>query len=381
MQSHVKLLISGPLCVFLLLSTVGCEEQRPVSQAVEASYVAIAVIGDVSADGQPVERGQLLSGGTRLVVGARSFCDLQLRQPRGVTIRVNENSEFVLEARQNQQATTYQSRIDRGSAVFSSEQLAADEQLTVRTPTLVAAVRGTQFGVSVSQDQSTRVTVADGAVSTRPSLGRAEELPPEVVESSEVLSNAIASLERSETTVSAGQEVSFTAAQRDQTLSEAGLDEALAIPEISEAGEAPATPEEARARAARIDEQLRNRVATENLQRLEQSQVQPAQADPRELQRVQTEAEQLTPVPPEELENVVGQPDQLRAILSERAETNRAAVQEKIEQLYGQSSEGLELRDGRIIRGVVFQRGADYVVVNADGAVTIPASQVVGVTF
>ena len=109
--------------------------------------------------------------------------------------------------------------------------------------------------------------------------------------------------------------------------------------------------------------------------------MQPAPADPRELQRVQAEVQQLTPVPPEELESVVGQPDQLRAILSERAETNRAAVQQKIEELYGQSSEGLELRDGRIIRGVVFQRGADYVVVNADGAVTIPASQVVGVTF
>ena len=381
MQSIVKFLIPAPLSVLLLLATAGCEEERPVSQAVEASYVAIAVIGDVSADGQPVERGQVLSGGTRLVVGARSFCDLQLRQPRGVTIRVNQNSEFVLEARQNQQATTYQSRIDRGSAVFASEQLAADEQLTVRTPTLVAAVRGTQFGVNVGQDQSTRVTVADGAVATRPSLGRAEELPPEVVESSEVLSNAITSLERSETTVSAGQELSFTAAERDQTLSEAGLDEALAIPEISEAGEAPATPEEARERAARIDEQLRTRVAAENLQRLEQSQVQPAPADPGELQRVQAEVQQLTPVPPEELESVVGQPDQLRAILSERAETNRAAVQQKIEELYGQSSEGLELRDGRIIRGVVFQRGADYVVVNADGAVTIPASQVLGVTF
>jgi hypothetical protein len=69
-----------------------------------------------------------------------------------------------------------------------------------------------------------------------------------------------------------------------------------------------------------------------------------------------------------------------KAIKDHLAEHN-AKYLERIEIILGKSAETLVTKDGRNIRGVILQRGEDYIVVTPDGEVFIQGKDFKGIEF
>ncbi len=132
------------------------------ARAQETSWDAriAAVSGDVvvrSADGgadAAAETGMPLEEGDLIVVPADASAEVAL--DGGSLITVRENSEFKIEKTAKGDATFF---LQVGSLLAKIQKL-GENRLRVRTPTAVAAVRGTEFGVEV-EGESSHVGVFD----------------------------------------------------------------------------------------------------------------------------------------------------------------------------------------------------------------------------
>lgn len=135
-----------------------------------------AVSGDVTvlaADGSPEvsgEAGMPLEEGDRIVVAEGGSAEVAL--DGGSLITVRENSEFKLEKTAKGESTFY---LSLGSLLAKIQKLGT-QRLRVRTPTAVAAVRGTEFGVEVEGESSHVGVFDEGKVEVTGDKGGAPEL-------------------------------------------------------------------------------------------------------------------------------------------------------------------------------------------------------------
>lgn len=112
------------------------------------------VSGDVTllaADGSPEVSGGAgmpLEQGDRVVVAAGGFAEIALDASSLITVR--EGSDFTIE----KTATSGSSFFLRAGSLLARIQKLGERRLSVRTPTAVAAVRGTEFGIEVDGDES-----------------------------------------------------------------------------------------------------------------------------------------------------------------------------------------------------------------------------------
>lgn len=134
-----------------------------------------AVSGDVTvvaADGSPDasgEAGMPLEEGDRVVVSEGGSAEVAL--DGGSLITVRENSDFKLEKTARGDSSFF---LSVGSLLAKIQKLGA-QRLRVRTPTAVAAVRGTEFGVEAGEE--THVGVFDeGKVEVTGDAGGTPEL-------------------------------------------------------------------------------------------------------------------------------------------------------------------------------------------------------------
>lgn len=117
-------------------------------------------------DGMPLEQGD------RVVTAAGAWAEIGFDGSSLVTLR--ENSDFTLERTETDSSSF---RLSLGALVAKIESLGA-RQLHVRTPTAVAAVRGTEFGVEVEPDQTHVGVYDEGSVEVTGDAGGAETLAP-----------------------------------------------------------------------------------------------------------------------------------------------------------------------------------------------------------
>ena len=135
-----------------------------------------AVSGDVTivaADGSPEvsgEAGMPLEEGDRVVVAEGGTAEVAL--DGGSLITVRENSDFKLEKTAKGESSFF---LQIGSLLAKIQKL-GNQRLRVRTPTAVAAVRGTEFGVEVDGDNSHVGVFDEGKVEVTGDTGGAPEL-------------------------------------------------------------------------------------------------------------------------------------------------------------------------------------------------------------
>ncbi len=162
------------LAAFLAFSLLSAVPAR----AQDASWDArlAAVTGDVtvhSVDGSPEvsgEAGMPLEEGDRVVVAEGGSAEIALDGGSLITLR--ENSDFKLEKTAKGESSFF---LSIGSLLAKIQKLGT-QRLRVRTPTAVAAVRGTEFGVEVD-DSDTHVGVFDeGKVEVSDDKGGPPEL-------------------------------------------------------------------------------------------------------------------------------------------------------------------------------------------------------------
>ncbi len=122
----------------------------------------------------PPEKGMPLSDGDRVVTGNDSSVELSL--DGGSLIRLSAHSDFTLMSGKRNQT---QLRLAFGTLLAKIGRLLASQSLAVQTPTALAAVRGTEFGVEIDRDnpEESHVGVFDeGRLEVRGQSGLPETL-------------------------------------------------------------------------------------------------------------------------------------------------------------------------------------------------------------
>ena len=111
----------------------------------------------------------MLAEGTRLQVGPNGFVTVRLAD--GSIVKVSAQSDVQLrQLRRRGRAGSVQSvvEIQRGSVESSvAPSTDASRRFEVRTPRAVTSVRGTRFGVALSESGDTTAAVLQGAVAVQ----------------------------------------------------------------------------------------------------------------------------------------------------------------------------------------------------------------------
>jgi hypothetical protein len=143
--------------VLLLVIAAGCKKEESLPAA-----VVTFVIGDVTRNGQPVDIYDQVSEKDVFVTGKESSCDVKIGES---IIRIKENSKLEFSLMNiTGNADRLALGLDGGQLLCKPKRLLKDESFTVRTPTAIAGVRGTQFTITTDTVQTTQIKVYDGQV-------------------------------------------------------------------------------------------------------------------------------------------------------------------------------------------------------------------------
>lgn len=164
-----SVLLSAALALPALAGEPG---ERWDARVVSASGEVTVHPADGSAE-TAAEEGMPLDQGDRVVTASGAWAEIGFDGGSLVTLR--ENSDFTLERTETDSSSFL---LSLGSLLAKIEKLGA-RQLRVRTPTAVAAVRGTEFGVEVEDDQTHVGVYDEGQVEVLSEAGGAEMLQPQ----------------------------------------------------------------------------------------------------------------------------------------------------------------------------------------------------------
>jgi hypothetical protein len=156
------------LCLTAFSLFASCKKAEKI--AAPAAFVVQSVIGDVKVERagslMDILAGQALIAKDAIVTGQKSTVDI-LCSSEGV-IRINELSRMSIDSvTLNENTFNAALNLDKGKVFASIAKMKKDSSLSVKTPTAIAAVRGTSFRVSTSEKGSS-VDVLSGKVQLNP---------------------------------------------------------------------------------------------------------------------------------------------------------------------------------------------------------------------
>jgi len=353
--------------------------RSPSIEKKELNAIVLFAAGSVRTESTDLKSGDLARGQDTILVGPGSVCDLQIAgAASSIIIRLHENTRFRMDSLVSDRRTSLNGKLDAGNALVHVSRISAGEDFRLVSPTSVASVRGTKFEMSVSQDGSTRTDVYEGSVSTRMRLAALEDLPNSVIESG--LSGEVEALEKAEKILNAGESASIAQSDVDRHLAgNAELKAVLERPEIQRLTKGEGRPEEVRGAARAVENHFSDSTRRTNFEKSLKT-VPPLETrtiDARTMQEKIKEYNELIGA------NVSVSTDEKTR--REAVQTRNAAMtqelESRIESTFGRASETLLLRDGRRIKGVIFQEGSAYHVFTVEGQFEFPESEVEGFAF
>jgi len=173
----MKQVLSFVLCATVLV-LIDCGKKQ-----IETDYAMISFfVGDVLKNGSGgFAIGDAISENDTIVTGAQSSCDIKI----GTSIvRVKEKSKMIfssLAMKDNVENTSLD--LSEGRILCKPKKLLKDESFTVKTPTAIAAVRGTEFTVEADANKTTRIKVYDGKLQVAKRIKPFENSTAQVMES------------------------------------------------------------------------------------------------------------------------------------------------------------------------------------------------------
>jgi hypothetical protein len=133
----------------------GCSTNQADEYAMVMFY-----IGDATKNNAPLTIGDIISQSDVIRTGKDSFCDIRIG---GSVVRIKENSKVVMSTlTHNGDEENTALGLDVGKILCKPKRLIKSENFMVKTPTAVAAVRGTQFIVEADSKETTRIKVFAG---------------------------------------------------------------------------------------------------------------------------------------------------------------------------------------------------------------------------
>jgi outer membrane protein assembly factor BamB len=170
------------------------------------------VQGQIQGTWSPLDIGARLSKGDSVKVGAASECQLKLADLAVVDIQ--ENTQVSVDSLAlAQTGSRAKLSLQSGTLLSKVKKLAGTESYAVRTSTAVGGVRGTEFGVTVTPQGNTLVTVKDGTVAVLPAAYDPDTVREMSSTANPDLEQIAQTIESSATPVNAGQELAVTPQQ------------------------------------------------------------------------------------------------------------------------------------------------------------------------
>ncbi|TVQ38506.1 MAG: hypothetical protein EA384_09020 [Spirochaetaceae bacterium] len=221
--------------VFVSVVLIGCGQEpeqpapaarpaavvAPVAEAPAAMLEAVIVftVGDVSVqqDGNwyDAEIGVALEPDAVIHVGAASYCELQLGSL--AMVRVDADTALVLASlSQPARPEAAAVHLEHGTVVSKVRRVIGTESFEVRTATVTAGVRGTEFVVTRETPERTVVAVQEGAVVLSPPGVPLTDIQREAQGKSPEVQTAVGQLQTALPIVGAGQQVTVDRQQSDR---------------------------------------------------------------------------------------------------------------------------------------------------------------------
>lgn len=165
-EMNAKLISAAVIPLLILM--ISCKKET-VKKA-PAVFIVQSVVGDVTVKRSGSElkavKGLALNGNDTIISSKQSMADI-LFGTEGV-IRINELSSLAISSVQSDDnALNASLNLEKGKVFASISKMKKDSSMSVRTPTAVAAVRGTTFRVS-SSEQGSSVDVLSGKIQVNP---------------------------------------------------------------------------------------------------------------------------------------------------------------------------------------------------------------------
>ncbi len=360
------------LFIITFSSQITCKKPEPVKH----TGVVIFAVGDVTIAGRKLSLGDTINESEVLLTGKSSMCDIQLSNSEaGVVIRIKADSEFKLNPSTDTSGSDVNMALRVGSALFKvNNKLTKNQSIRVSMPTMVAGVRGTSFSAQISKSGDVSLQVAEGSVSTRPSIEAIDSLPEEIKNNSQAIQELEKSLSKNEQVLEPGQMVTIPKTYTDNILVSSGLDTA-----IKEANES-IKKGDLSAATAKLD-QTSGSTAEEKKQFSEKlSASKPIAVQTvaqKDIQSQLKEFEELIAIEKQKLDNA----ESRKTEITSRNQSKKDQLLKRIEQITGKSSETLILKNGTRVQGVVIQEGDTYHVLTTDGKKSFSESEVEGTEF
>jgi hypothetical protein len=309
-------IVAAALCIPMLFP-VNCSKKENGGEKKEAvKGIIVFVSGDVTLSRgdktTPVSIGLPVDGGDRISTAANSLAVIQITDKN--IIRISANSVLEMKSiENNSQVTLY---LNKGEVAAKVTRLEKDGSFTVKTPTTLAAVRGTEFSVAVQNGQE-KVAVLSGKVAV--GIVKENETAP-----------------AKETIAEEGKTVVVDTSKKDVTLSVRKIEkeEETVLKKVSSV---PLLPELNKAKSGDVD--------------TKKNEIKVIESDD-SASSAKTKQERITQLIKETPKNI-----------------------EQIKEVFDHIDE-LSLYSGKTVRGAILSRGSVYSVLTTEGVVSVQADQI-----
>lgn len=363
----------------LAVSSFNCKKKEASAPA-KISAIVLFKVGSAMAGGKELANGDIIRKGTEIILGSQSILDIQVREADStVTMRVQADSRFVLDARTGKDGQVISPLLQSGSVLTRVEKMGSKESVEIRTPSAIAAVRGTKFEAQVAPDGSSSLQVHEGKVATRPRAAAVENLPAALIEETPELGALVSTLEKSETVLESGQGTTVSRSAGEKLVRDAGVEGILSQPQIKNL-QPDAKPEDIQKAQAALQTHF---AAAENQAKAREAASKPPAApvpvkiEDAELKRKLQEYDEFVA---RKEAAAATEAEAQKAVTAPNPEM-RSVQMRRIENIMGKSSETLILTNGTRVQGVVIQQGMDYMVLTPEGRVFYSSAQVQGLEF
>ena len=137
-----------------MIALISCKQVEVTTEVTRLEPQVFFAIGEVTINGQPAKIGQKINNGDIVETGAQSYLEAKFQKQSA--FRIREDSRVVFNI--DKMITL---SVEKGKVLNILEKRS---QYLVRTPSAVAAVRGTIFFVSVIDDNKTYYCACNGTI-------------------------------------------------------------------------------------------------------------------------------------------------------------------------------------------------------------------------
>ena len=373
---------------FLLLLLSGCkyfdsnkEENLAFPSDLKIPALVIVNVGNSFINGKKINSSETIDLTSKINVNENSFLDLQvLVGELKSVIRIKGKATVQLKAVTIGGITSYTAFLDVGSFLFNIKKMQSRNGFQVVTPVLSVGVRGTQFQITVAGNGDSTLQVAQGEVSAKirvPSFDLL--LERKILTEKDVVKQILFPLQE-ESILKLGEKISITQKDVNKVLDNAQISEFVKNLELNK--DTANSEQNYRAIVDNFQINLSQRhlkIETVSGEISQQLKVLLKQAANDKKAILESEFNELNGIDEKLIRegNIVG----IQKAIKDHLAEHNAKYLERIEIILGKSAETLVTKDGRNIRGVILQRGEDYIVVTPDGEVFIQGKDFKGIEF